>query len=284
MISAGEPITGEAVAAHYDQLDGFYREVWGDHVHHGLWNNDAETLDEAVRNLARLVAEAAGIAPGERVCDIGCGYGATARLLATEYSARVSAITISPAQLAFAQRNGSEGPGANPEYILGDWLKNKFASESFDAAIAIESSEHMADLVGFFRQAFRVLRPGGHLIVTAWLSCDVPSALQRKWLLEPICRSGRMPIMGSAKDYAQIAGETGFEVERIEDLLSRVSRTWREITRIFLWKLVREPKYLRFLFGEHAGNRVFALAVLRLRFAYWSSALRYAIFTFKKPI
>ena len=284
MIFPGQPITGEAVAAHYDQLDRFYRDVWGDHVHHGLWSKGTESRDEAVRNLAFVVAQTACIASGDRVCDIGCGYGATARLLVSKYGARVSAITISPAQHAFAQRHGMGAQADNLEFVLGDWLKNGFPSQSFDTAIAIESSEHMPGLAAFFGQAFRVIRPGGRLVVTAWLSRDAPTVLQKKWLLRPICRDGRMPIMGTAKEYARIAAEAGFAIEQIEDLSSRVSQTWREISRMFLWKLIREPKYVRFLFGDHAGNRTFALTILRLRLAYWSGAMRYAIFSFRKPV
>ena len=57
----------------------------------------------AVRQLVELVAREARVRQGSRVCDIGCGYGATARMLAQELGAEVTAITISPAQHAFAR-------------------------------------------------------------------------------------------------------------------------------------------------------------------------------------
>ena len=50
-----------SVAAHYDDLDPFYRAVWGSHVHHGYWVTGNESTDEAVLNLTRLVAIHAGI-------------------------------------------------------------------------------------------------------------------------------------------------------------------------------------------------------------------------------
>src|SRR5215213_3127174 len=82
LIHSSAPASGDEVAAHYDDLDFFYRDVWGEHVHHGLWRSGKETREEAVRQLAELVAAEAQGAPGQSVCDIGCGYGATARLLA----------------------------------------------------------------------------------------------------------------------------------------------------------------------------------------------------------
>jgi tocopherol O-methyltransferase len=280
VIYSNQEITGEAVASHYDELDRFYRDVWGDHVHHGLWRNGAKTREEAVREMARFVARKAGVTVGSLVCDIGCGYGATARMLAEECGASVTAITISPVQHGYGE---SQAVAGNPAHVLGDWLRNDFADESFDAAIAIESSEHMPDLGAFFRQGFRVLRPGGCLAVTAWLSCDSPTDFQHDWLLEPICREGRMPIMGTAGEYERLGREAGFVFESFEDLSSEVARTWREISRVFAWKLIRQPEYLRFLFDEHARNRTFALTIFRLRFAYRFGVMRYGAFVFRKP-
>ena len=93
MISSRTKIEGEAVASHYDELHHFYRDVWGDHVHHGPWLRGDETRDKAVLQLATVVADRAGKARGVRMCDIGCGYGATTRLMANR-GADVTGITI----------------------------------------------------------------------------------------------------------------------------------------------------------------------------------------------
>ena len=74
-----------------------------------------ESREEAVRQLAGAVARKARIARGDHVCDIGCGYGATARMLAAEFGAHVTAMTISPAQHAYAR--GLARNAASPEYL-----------------------------------------------------------------------------------------------------------------------------------------------------------------------
>ena len=280
MIASSQEIRPEAVASHYDELDCFYREIWGEHVHHGLWLRGDETREEAVRELVQLVAREARFPPGARVCDIGCGYGATARMLVAEFGGEVKAITVSPAQHAFACERSAGS--ANPEILLGDWLANDLPAASFDAAIAIESSEHMPDLAAFFAQAHRVLRPGGRLVICAWLSADAPSARARRWLLEPICREGRMPQMGTAADYERLARNAGFACERFEDLTRRVARTWPMIARRFLARLITRPAYARYLFNRHARNRVFAFTILRIMLAYRTGAMRYGIFTMCK--
>ena len=134
------------------------------------------------------------------------------RAFLRQRGAHVTGVTISPAQFAVAREKG----GA--EFQLGDWLRNDLPDESFDAAYAIESSEHMPDIRGFFVQAHRVLRSAGRLVVTAWLSSDNPSRWQSRWLLEPICREGRMPIMGTVDDYRSLGENAGFALAYFEDI------------------------------------------------------------------
>ena len=279
MISSRTEITGDAVALHYDELDHFYRDVWGDHVHHGLWRRGDETREEAVLQLADTVAGKAAIATGTRVCDIGCGYGATAHLLA-QRGAEVTGMTISPAQYAIAAQRQSSS--ASLTFICGDWLRNDLAAESFDAAIAIESSEHMPDKAAFFAQAARILRQNGRLVICAWLSAEHPTEIARRWLLEPICREGRMPHLGSQSDYEVLAEAAGFRCEAFEDVTRFVERTWPMIVRRLLVKFASAPRYLRFLFTPHAQNRIFGLTILRIWLAYRTDAMRYGIFTFVK--
>ncbi len=277
MIQSRLTINPDAVASHYDDLDHFYRDVWGDHVHHGLWLTGRETREQAVRQLAELVArETAG---ARTICDIGCGYGATARVLATG-GAEVTAMTISPAQFKVAQE--VTAGRTNPRFLLGDWLANDLPNESFEAAIAIESSEHMPDFRGFFEQAHRVLRPGGRLVICAWLAAENPSSLTKRWLLEPICREGRMPQMGDANDYRSLGETVGFRLEDYQDMSAKVARTWPAIVRRLLAKLVTQPRYLRFLFSRHANNRIFGLTILRIWLAYKTGAMQYGVFTFVK--
>jgi len=280
LIESRQLLTGEAVARHYDELDHFYRNIWGEHVHHGLWRRGDESPEIAVAQLVRHVAAQAELKHGSRVCDIGCGYGATARMLAREFDASVVGVTISPAQFAFAisQRNGNSNPG----FLLCDWLENDLPDENFDAAIAIESSEHMIDKPAFFDQAHRVLRRGGRFVICAWLANADSSRLEKRWILEPICREGRMPAMGAEADYKRFFEQSGFDLESFEDLSAHVKKTWPICIRRFLINLCRKPSYVKFLLNSHSSNRIFALTILRICIAYNTGAMRYGIFAARK--
>ena len=143
------------VAKHYDNLDRFYREIWGEHVHHGLWLTGRETPLEACVALSAAVADRLALKPGDTVCDVGCGYGGTSRILA-DMGAEVTGLTLSEKQLAYAN---SAHPRANPTLMVQDWLENDFPDASFDAVLSIESSEHMVDKPRFFAEVEGFLRP-----------------------------------------------------------------------------------------------------------------------------
>lgn len=264
------------MADHYDELDPVYRRVWGDHVHHGLWTSGRETSVEAVEALADTVGERLGLMPGQSCLDIGCGYGSSARRLAAKHGIRVTGFTLSAEQADYAA--GHAAPGV--EIRVRDWLHNGLADASADAAWAIESSEHMADKPRFFAEAHRVLVPGGRFVICAWLAETDASGWKVRHLLEPICREGRLPSMGTREDYEAMATAAGFTVTGYEDVSSRVARTWLicagRLVKAFLTD--RETRRLAF----HARNRVFALSIPRLILAYRTGAMRYGIFTLSK--
>src|SRR5258705_9573194 len=117
MIIPAKEQTSAAVAQHYDDLDPFYRELWGDHVHHGLWTTGLENPAQAVENLIACVARRLELDPGQHVCDVGCGYGATAQWLAEHHGVHVTGLTISAVQ---ARRASERSTGSSQLRFL--WL------------------------------------------------------------------------------------------------------------------------------------------------------------------
>lgn len=280
MILPRRPIRDGEVADHYDDLDLFYREVWGEHVHHGLWRTGRESTEEATRQLIRHLAQRLGIAPGARVLDIGSGYGATARLLADERSAEVHAITISPSQHRFA--TSFHRPGG-PRYQLGDWLCSGLPSDNFDYVIAVESTEHMQDKEAAFREMGRVLAPGGRAGIYAWIAADSPRRWMVMHLLEPICREGRLPGMGTDADYRDLLNASGLTLESVEDLTIPVAPTWRHSVVRVARRIVGDARYRRYLLDRGSRNREFALTLARILLAYRVGAMRYLLFVARRP-
>lgn len=266
----------EAVADHYDELDPIYRRVWGEHVHHGLWATGRETPGEAVEALVDTVGDRLGLIPGQACVDIGCGYGSTARRLAVTRGVRVAGFTLSAEQARYA--NAHPVPGVDIQ--ASDWLANGLADASADAAWAIESSEHMVDKPRFFAEAHRVLSPGGRFVICAWLAGTDASGWKVRHLLEPICREGRLPSMGTREEYEAMATAAGFAVTGFEDVSRRVARTWPICAGRLVKALLTDRETRRLALG--ARNRNSFLGIPRLILAYRTGAMRYGIFTLSK--
>ena len=152
-----------------------------------------------------------------------------------------------------------------------------------DAVLAIESSEHMADLNVFFTETARVLKPGGRFVVCAWLSRETPSSWERRFLLEPICREGRLRGMGSASEYHRLALAAGLVPVCFQDVSREVKRTWPICAGRILRALLRDPSYRKFLLHGQTSNKIFALTLLRIWLAYELCYMRYGILTALKP-
>jgi len=269
-----------AVAAHYDDLDELYRSIWGSDIHHGYWITGSESSEEAVLNLTRLVARQASIRPGDRVCDIGCGYGAVALTLNREYGAQITGLTVSEKQY---QRANAAAAGNNQvNFLLCDALSNDLGANSFDVAIAVESSEHMPDKLAFLREVNRLLRSGGRCVVAAWLARERPGAWESKYLLEPICAEGRLPNMASPTEFRGMLESAGFDDVSFLDLTLSVRKTWSLCARRVTKRIFTDPTFRRILTDPHFTNRVFAKTVFRIWLAYQIGSMRYGCFSARK--
>ena len=126
MIHPNRPQTTAAVAAHYDELDPFYREIWGEHVHHGYWATGRESRRRRrPKRWSTSSPTASTCAPGQTVCDIGCGYGATAQRLAERHGVHVTGVTVS-ARPGGGRPKAASRPPAALAIRHRDWLANDF--------------------------------------------------------------------------------------------------------------------------------------------------------------
>ena len=198
------------------------------------------------------------------------------------FGAKVTALTIVPAQQAYAEATSPvEG---NPQYLLRDWLDNRLPAASFDAAYAIESTEHMGDKVRAFGEAYRVLRPGGRLTVCAWIAAEATRPWERRHLLEPICYEGRLPGMGTETDYHRLLAGAGFGVESTTDISREVRGTWGICLREAVRRFWSDPQARAFLLSVASRNRIFLLTMARIWVAYRTGAMRYLVFRARRPV
>jgi len=290
------PLASEAsVASHYTGLDRYYREIWGSHVHHGLWFTGKESVEVATRNLISEVARWAELTPEAEstgaskkqqltVADVGCGYGGTSRVLASEYGvSKVVGFTLSSAQAAYARE---QTPGvSNPEYRVQSWLECDLPSASCDAVVAIESLSHMLDKPRAFAHAARVLRPGGRMVLVDWLAAEQPSTVARALLLDPIASEGHLPMLEPLSAYEAHARAAGLKIVHSEDFEQRGLqpwRTWSIVAQRLVKRLLNDAEARRFLMSAENPDRAFVFSLARIPIALRTGSMRLAMLVAEK--
>lgn len=164
--ATGETPETDAIAKMFDESSDM-SDVFNDgQVHLAYWYDDEDQapLIEAAQRLTRKVADSLRLRKGDRVLDVGCGLGAPAVQLATEYGVQVTGVNISTRQVAEAHARAREaGLAGQVTFQVGDFGSLDFPDGSFDAVVAMESLVYVGDLGHTLASLHRVMRPGARL-------------------------------------------------------------------------------------------------------------------------
>ena len=157
----------EAVRHHYDVSNEFFSLFLDDSTTYScaIFSRGAETLEEAQEEKLETVARKLALKEGERVLDVGCGWGSFPLWAATRHGASVVGITLSPPQAEKARQRAEEaGVADRVEIRVMDY--RDLAGERFDAISSIGMVEHVGEAqIDVYAQTLaRLLEPGGRLL------------------------------------------------------------------------------------------------------------------------
>jgi cyclopropane-fatty-acyl-phospholipid synthase len=161
--------TSEANLQHYELPCAFFELVLGRQLKYssGYYRDVAETLDEAEENMLRLTAERAGLQDGDRILELGCGWGSLSLWMAKHYPrSHITAVSNSRTQKAFIDARAAERGVKNLEVLTCDVNQLSFASDvQFDRVVSVEMFEHMRNYESLMQSIAGWLRPAGTLFV-----------------------------------------------------------------------------------------------------------------------
>ncbi len=191
--------TAAANAQHYEVPAAFYQRVLGPHLKYSscYWPAAATTLGEAEAAMLELTAERAGLADGQRVLDLGCGWGSLSLWAAARYPAsRFTAISNSARQRAFIAGEAARRGLGNLDVRTAD-VRTLALTESFDRVVSIEMFEHMRNYAVLLRRIAGWLAPGGVLFVHVFahrrFAYPFEDAGRSDWMAREFFTGGLMP-------------------------------------------------------------------------------------------
>ena len=222
------------VLADVDELSNF-----------GYWQNVPVEAPDALRlaneALFELVAEWARLEDGQRVLDVGCGFGHGALHFARRHPrAQIVGLNLSGVQIEGCRRRAAACERVS--FVEGSATAMPFGDAEFDRIVCVDAALHFDTREQFFREAWRVLRPGG-LMVIADMVLPAPRGMLEAWNIGAVCRGSQIPRANlyDRAAYIDKLQRARFEVLREESMYRDVLHPFNDYVRRNPDKTLAQP-------------------------------------------
>ncbi|WP_369223178.1 class I SAM-dependent methyltransferase [Streptomyces sp. R39] len=220
-----------AISHHYDVGNDFYELVLGPSmVYSCAYWEDGGTLESAQRDKLELVSVKLGLTPGQRLLDVGCGWGSMAIHAAREHGVSVVGVTLSQEQAAYARKRvADEGLADRVEIRVQDYRDVR--DGPYDAISSIGMAEHVGSdrYLEYARELYGLLKPGGRLLnhqIARRPQRDESTYNVDAFIDAYVFPDGELAPIGTTVTQLERAGFEVRDVESIREHYARTLRRW----------------------------------------------------------
>ena len=244
----------DQVVHYYESCEEDYRLLWdldrSMAMHAGYWDETTRSLPDALMRENEILAQKVQIKEKDHVLDAGCGMGGSCFYLAQKYGCRVTGITLSQKQVKRAKEHAKKlNLQDKTQFHVMDYCNTTLPENSFDVVWGLESVCHAGDKAQFIREAYRLLKDKGRLIIADGFTMkrsysQFEQRLMKKWL-----NGWGVNTLETVEDFQLHLKKIGFSNIAYQDITSHVLPSSR---RLFFYSL---PAYPLSRMGEIIGKR-----------------------------
>jgi tocopherol O-methyltransferase len=242
--------TNEDISRYYDLSETHYRRIWkldkNRSLHYGYWDATTKNFHDALANINRVLADEAKIKSDEKVLDAGCGVGGSSVWLAKERSCKVVGISLNQRQIdkatAFAKQFGLDG---NVVFEQNDYNNTDYAPGSFHVIWGIESICYADDKRKFLQEAFRLLKPGGRIIIADFFK-DSSLEGENARLVQQWANGWAINDFATREGFEESLNSIGFINIKITDITDNIMPSAKKLYRSWFLGMVGAKLYRLF--------------------------------------
>lgn len=268
------------VAHHYDLPDDLYRGFLDADMQYSCayFARDDMSLDEAQAAKIAHIAAKLDLRPGQRILDVGCGWGGMALALAQRFGARVNGVTLSAEQLAVARQRAEEAKLADRvQFSLTDY---RDLTGPFDRIVSVGMLEHVGapNFRAYFDQIARLLTDDGVAVIHA-IGRMEPPGVTDPFIRKYIFPGGYIPSLSQVTSAIEEAGLWMTDIEILRRHYAETLRRWRlnfwsrraDMARLHGERFCRMWEF--YLAGAESAFRFGRLFVFQIQLARRADAL-----------